>query len=785
MEATGPLEDDRAADGAPGRLAPLAVIPGTEGPDVLVGTQQADQIDALGGDDDVTGRGGADEIAGGEGNDTLRGGPGDDTITGGPGIDTLEGGGGDDTMSGGAGDDVMRGAAGVDDLAGGDDNDDISGGGNDDLLAGEAGSDLLAGGGGSDRLAGDQGDDTLLGGDGDDRLEGGGGNDALSGELGNDLLRGDSGNDTLDGGRGTDELRGGPGDDILDGKAGELDILVGGQGADVFTITNLGSADRVLDFVQGEDRFDISTLLPDFEADDDVDLFVQLEVVPQGTRLSIDPSGGGSGFQLIAGIEGVEVEELSAEDLGLATPLPQEPTVVSTNLAGELADGVAFAPSLSRDGSFISFASIGANLVDGDANGAFDIFRKNLTTGEVELVTQFSLPGQGVQQTDGDSYFSAISGNGEVVAFNSIAENLSTVDTGQSNVFVSTVGSNEVDFVSIVGNRFASEASISNNGTMVAFSATATGNAETGNPAPVETITNQIFVRDLADGSLVEASSDAAGTFADAASANADISGNGEFVVFESDATNLLGLDANPGLDIYVKSLVDGGIQNASTDSAGGQGFGDSTNATISGNGRFVAFQSEASFVVEDFDTAPDIYLKDLQTGELTLVTINDDGIKANGTSFTPSISNDGRFIAFRSAADNLVAGDDNGRPDIFVADTETGQFQRIALESDTSGANPDLVEPTISGDGALVAFVDQVVVGGGGGLAASQVVAAPVEFRAGAALALGDVLSGDDEPIGGAAPPPEPAAAAPAATIAAAAPALDLTTLVVQPDAA
>ena len=220
----------------------------------------------------------------------------------------------------------------------------------------------------------------------------------------------------------------------------------------------------------------------------------------------------------------------------------------------------------------------------------------------------------------------------------------------------------------------------------------------------------------------------------------------------------------------------------------GAQGFGDSTNATISGNGRFVAFQSAASFVVEDFDDAPDIYLKDLQTGELTLVTINDDGIKANGASFTPSISDDGRFIAFRSAADNLVAGDDNGRPDIFVADTETGQFQRIALESDTSGANPDLVEPTISGDGALVAFVDQVAVGGGGGLTREPGGGGAGRVPAGAALALADVLSSDDEPIGG---PPAARAVEPAA--AASRPRRSRrprrrstsTTLVVQPDAA
>jgi Tol biopolymer transport system component len=793
MEVSGPLEDEERSSLAAlgGGAKPLAVIPGTPGPDVLVGTQQADQIDALAGDDDVSGRGGDDEISGGDGSDALRGGPGGDTIDGGPGDDTIDGGGGDDDLSGGAGADLLRGKGGSDDLSGGDDGDELRGGGLGDVLAGDLGDDLLLGGGGDDALRGNQGDDTLEGGNGDDTLEGGGGNDTLKGEFGNDRLDGDSGDDTLEGGPGTDELRGGPGADTLDGKGGELDILVGGAGADVFTLSTPDSADRVLDFVEGEDRFDISALLPDFQPDDDLDLFVQLEIVPQGTRLSIDPSGGGTGFQLIAGLEGVEVSELSPADLGLATPLPADPTVVSANAAGEVANDVAFAPSLSRDGSFITFASLADNLVDGDANGAFDIFRKNLTTGEVDLVTQFSVPGQGVQPTNGDSYFSALSANGEVVAFDSAAGNLAANDTGQRNVFVTTVGSDDVDLVSIVGNRFASEPSIANGGTLVAFSATATGRAETGEPAPIESITSRVYVRDLTDGSLVEASSDAAGNYADQASANPEISGNGDFVVFESDATNLDGTDDNPGLDIYVKSLIDGSVQNASTDATGAQGFGDSTAPTISGNGRFVAFQSTARFVVEDFDNAPDIYLKDLQTGELTLVTINDNGIKSDGASFSPSISDDGRFIAFRSAASNLVAGDDNGRPDIFVADADTGQFQRIALESDTSTANPQLVEPTISGDGALVAFVDQVTAGGGGGLNAGQVVAAPVDVPAGSALALADVLSSDLEPIDGPAaasriePAPSVAGGGAATAIHAIAPAADLGALVVQPEAA
>ena len=465
--------------------------------------------------------------------------------------------------------------------------------------------------------------------------------------------------------------------------------------------------------------------------------------------------------------------------------------MISTSAGGAVADAVAFAPSLSQDGSFATFASIATNLVDGDSNGAFDIFRKNLSTGEVELITEVRVPGQGVQPANGDSFFSAISGDGSVVAFDSAAGNLATGETGQRNVFVRTVDSTDVDLVSIVGNRFASQPSLSEDGTLVAFGATATGRAETDDPAPLDTITERVYVRDLSDGSLVEVSSDANGNFADLASSDPDISANGNFVAFESLATNLLDADANPGADIYVKSLVDGSVQIASTTSDGAQGFGNSTDAAISGNGRFVAFQSAARLVVEDFDNASDIYVKDLQTGELRLVTINADEIKGNGASFTPSISDDGRFVAFRSAADNLVADDTNGQPDIFVADMQTGRFQRIELASDTSGANPELVEPTISGDGALVAFVDQVVGrrrradrrSGDG--RAGQLRGRPCARcrRSAFGRARADQRPGDRRRARGRRR--REAAGAAAALGAAGAPAADLSSLVVQPDAA
>ena len=164
------------------------------------------------------------------------------------------------------------------------------------------------------------------------------GDDSLDGGRGDDLLVGGGGSDTLTGGGGVDQLRGGGGADVLDGKAGQ-DVMTGGPGADVFAFSVLdGNVDRILDFAEGEDRLDLGAMLPGFPARRRPRPVRRLRGDPAGhDRLSVDPSGAGA-FQALAGLEGVEVEGLAAGDLGLAESLPSEPTVVSTNPAGEVAN---------------------------------------------------------------------------------------------------------------------------------------------------------------------------------------------------------------------------------------------------------------------------------------------------------------------------------------------------------------------------------------------------------------------------------------------------------------
>jgi Tol biopolymer transport system component len=566
-------------------------------------------------------------------------------------------------------------------------------------MYGHSGEDLLRGHTGGDKLYGGAGNDELIGGKGIDRLEGGGDDDLLLGQAGRDVLRGGDGDDILDAGR-------------------HADVLEGGAGADGFRFTDLdGHLDRVTDFEVGVDQLDLAALLPGLAEGYQLSDYVRFTATAEGTLIAVDPSGAGAGFTDVVLLEGVQIDSLSAADLGLPAYLPSAPTIASSSAAGETGNGVSFFASLSADGRFVTFSSNATNLVDGDG-ATFDVFRKDLATGEITLVSEGG---------DDHSFRSALSADGEVIAFSSAADNFNPDSTGQRNVFTTTADGDEIDLASIIGNRFANDPSMSNDGTLIAFSATATGNAETGNAAPVETITERVYVRNLTDGSLTEASSDADGNYANGASRHAEIAGDGQFVVFESTADNLLP-DFNPFADIFIKSLVDGSIELVSTNAEGNQGFKSMLNPTVSADGRFVAFETEFNFAADDNNGTWDVYLKDMQTGELQLISRSADGALGDGASHGASLSDDGRLIAFRSAASNLVDDDGNGDGfDIFVKNLETGALQRFEVLDD-GGGNFDLLEPTLSGDGQMVAFVDQVSSAGDGSLTGGQVVVAPVD---------------------------------------------------------
>ncbi|MCG6981325.1 MAG: calcium-binding protein, partial [Deltaproteobacteria bacterium] len=159
-----------------------------------------------------------------------------------------------------------------------------------------------------------------------------------------------------------------------------------------------------------------------------------------------------------------------------------------------------------------------------------------------------------------------------------------------------------------------------------------------------------------------------------------------------------------------------------SVHSDGTEGDQDSSSPSISDDGRYVAFESQADNLIDgDTNLFPfsDIFVHDLQTGETTLVSVDSNGIQGNGDNTSPSISADGRYVAFTSDATNLVANDTNGNTDIFVHDLQTGATTRLSVDSSGTEGNGNSSAPAISANGQYVTFesdADNLVGGDGNG---------------------------------------------------------------------
>ncbi len=266
------------------------MLNGDGGNDVLLGGGGNDTVnggidnDLLFGNEDndiLNGGAGTDQLFGGMGNDTVHGDDNADLMNGQDGIDQLFGDNGNDTIFGGAGNDIMNGGIGIDLMNGQNDDDLINGDAGNDALFGDIGNDTLNGGADDDDLKGSTGNDLLNGDAGIDRLFGEGENDILNGGSENDQLFGGSGTDTLNGDGGADDLFGQFGNDTLNGGAGD-DDLAGGTNNDIFKFDANWNHDTILDWNNGINLIDLSSLntnigaltIEDFNAGADTRIFI-------------------------------------------------------------------------------------------------------------------------------------------------------------------------------------------------------------------------------------------------------------------------------------------------------------------------------------------------------------------------------------------------------------------------------------------------------------------------------------------------------------------------------
>ncbi|MDQ3064875.1 MAG: hypothetical protein M3Q36_01235, partial [bacterium] len=217
-----------------------------------------------------------------------------------------------------------------------------------------------------------------------------------------------------------------------------------------------------------------------------------------------------------------------------------------------------------------------------------------------------------------------------------------------------------------------------------------------------------IFLKDTQTDTTTRVSTDSSGAQSNDHSDIGYISADGRFVVFDSSATNLVAGDTNAQYDVFLKDTQTGTTTRVSTDSSGAQSNGESTNGYVAANGRYVIFNSTASnLVAGDTNGERDVFHKDTQTGNVTLVSSSASGVLGNSYyTYATNISADGRYVTFESYSSNLVPGDTNGNEDVFIKDTITGITAIVSTDVFGVPGNDDSFYGPISADGRYVAFL-------------------------------------------------------------------------------
>ncbi len=439
--------------------------------------------------------------------------------------------------------------------------------------------------------------------------------------------------------------------------------------------------------------------------------------------------GGGSGHRQVYVRTGGADTKLVSVLSGSATP----GTPGTDNSEG---------PSVSGDGNWVAFTSAAALDAD-DTNTDEDVFERHLTTTTDRLVSRATTAVGAVGNSDSGG--ASVDEDGGVVAFTSDATNLfSAIDTSNDpDVYVRDFSGFTTSLASVTGitkgNASSSDASISSDGTKVAFLTTSSNLVAAG----IDTNgVSDIYVRTLSPEATVLASRCAGNTLLDKAAFEGAIIPNGTRVDFATASDGCSPDDDNDYSQTYQRTLLLSLVEptvltsrptgtaalRSNTNDSAIHGFSrsDDSPATLSSDGRFTAFVSEADDLSPDDDnTLTNVFVRDALTDTTTLVSraSGASGAAANGTSgpplglfglfigpptSPPAISANGSVVAFTSAATNLVPGDGNAHTDVFVRNLLTDTTTLVSVKTDGSQVNQDSFDPALSADGNRVAFVSR-----------------------------------------------------------------------------
>ncbi len=409
----------------------------------------------------------------------------------------------------------------------------------------------------------------------------------------------------------------------------------------------------------------------------------------------------GTPTNAVLGMALVQTLSIAPNDPG-PTPVTTRVSVSSTGLES---NSYAQFPEISDDGRYVVFQSFANNLVANDTNGMEDIFVRDLVT---NTTIRASVDSLGNQANASALAYSSISGNGRYVVFSSGANNLVSGDTnGIGDIFLRDTVAGTTSRVSLsssgiqTSNGLSSSPVISGDGRYVAFMSNAT-NLVAGDTTAID----DIFLRDTVSNQTTQISVSSSGTQGNYSSLFPDISRDGRYVVFESYANNLVALDTNNTGDVFVRDTLLNTTTIISVGTTGSSGNGNSLNASISADGRYVTFASSANnLVVGDTNGNMDVFVRDLVTNTTKLISLSSNGLASNGTSQFSSISGDGRFVTFRSNARNLVGGNITGYENIFLRDTVLNTTTLASVDFLGNPVNASYNPPKISADGSQIVY--------------------------------------------------------------------------------